>query len=272
MASAALESGLNPSAKAGSSTASGLFQFTEQTWLSTMRQYGAAHGLQSDAAAIVSHGGILTVADPIEKQRILNLRFDPTVSATMAGDHLKGLATTLSTKLGHAPDAAETYLAHFLGSSGATQMLQAAQLTPNIPAATVLPDAARANPAAFNAPSGAPRTAAEFVQHIRDRVAQAFTSLGSPAPSGPLAFNSAGTGTSAGAATSSSVTGRGLALAHASITPSERVMADTLVAVFTRLDQTQSPSHTTRSKHDHMVPFGLVSALAAADSTSVEGS
>ncbi|HQT75720.1 MAG: hypothetical protein B7Z80_12440 [Rhodospirillales bacterium 20-64-7] len=272
MASAALESGLNPAAKANSSSASGLFQFTEQTWLSTMRQYGAAHGLQADAAAIVSQGGALTVSDPVEKQRILNLRFDPTVSATMAGDHLKNLAATLSARLGRLPDAAETYLAHFLGSAGATQMLQAAQVTPNMPAASVLPDAARANPAAFNMPDGTPRTAVQFVQHIRDRVAKAFMSLGAPAPSGALTFATPTTPSGTAAVASGSISSRGLALAHASVTPSERAMADTLVTVFTRLDQSESPSRTSHAKRDHLFPLGIVSALAATDGTQVSGS
>src|ERR1700731_3981631 len=111
LASAALESGLDSTAKASTSSASGLFQFTDQTWLSAVRQFGAAQGLQADAAAIVPQNGRLTVADPAQRQRILNLRFDPAISATMAGDHLRGLAASLGASIGHAPDAAETYLA-----------------------------------------------------------------------------------------------------------------------------------------------------------------
>jgi hypothetical protein len=269
MASAVLESGLNPAAKASTSSASGLFQFTEQTWLSTVRQYGAAHGLGAEAAAIVPQGGQLTVADPAQKQRILNLRFDPAVSATMAGDHLRGLAATLTTTLGRAPDAAETYLAHFLGTGGATQMLQAAQTTPGQPAAAVLPEAARANRAAFTAPDGTPRTAAQFVQHIHDRVARAFLEIGATAPQGTLAFSGAGSASSPVVAVAG--LGSGVGLARASATAPERAMTASLIDVFTRLDKENHASQTAHGKREHTLPFGLVSALATAADAGTSG-
>src|SRR3546814_4025047 len=42
---AKIESGLNPTAKARTSSATGLFQFIEQTWLGTVKEHGAKHGL-----------------------------------------------------------------------------------------------------------------------------------------------------------------------------------------------------------------------------------
>jgi hypothetical protein len=258
LASAALESGLNATAQASTSSARGLFQFTEQTWLSAVHQFGAAHGLQTDAAAIVSQHGQLTVVDPAEKQRILNLRFDPSVSANMAGAHLRDLAVNLATAIGHPPDAAETYMAHFLGSAGATQMLQAAASTPGRSAASVLPEAARANRSAFGVANGASLTAEQFVQHLRARVAQAFSDVGSTMPQGPLAFSASGT------VAGSSDTAGGLAIARSSTTPPERIMAASLVDVFTRLDRKEVSSQTGHGKRDHMLPLGLVSALASA--------
>jgi hypothetical protein len=265
MASAALESGLNSTAKASTSSASGLFQFTDQTWLATVRQYGAAQGLRADAAAIVSQNGQLTVADPVERQRILNLRFDPVVSATMAGDHLRGLAASLGASIGHSPDAAETYMAHFLGTAGATQMLHAAQTTPGRSAADVLPEAAQANPAAFNAADGTPRTVSQFVQRMRSRVAQAFADVGAAMPQGALAFAGPSTGAGLGAGG-----GRGLGLARASATPAERAMVASLVNVFTRLDRSETSSQATHGKRNHALPFGLVSTLASSSSLDPE--
>ncbi len=46
------ESNLNPNAKAKTSSATGLFQFIDQTWLGTMKQAGAAHGYGKYADAI----------------------------------------------------------------------------------------------------------------------------------------------------------------------------------------------------------------------------
>lgn len=264
MASAALESGLNPNAKASTSSASGLFQFTAQTWLSTVRQYGAAHGLSVEAASIVSQDGVLTVADPSQRQRILNLRSDPTLSAAMAGEHLRSLANTMTISLGHQPDAAETYLGHFLGSTGATEMLRAAQATPNRPAADVLPEAAAANQSIFNT-NGSPKTAGQFVQTIRDRVAQAFNEVGSTMPQGALAFAAARATSGDSTASGGGAFGRGVGLARASATPAERAMTATLVDVFTRIDRENTTSRTSHTKRDHSLPLGLVSALASAE-------
>src|SRR5271170_8227792 len=44
LATAQVESGLNPQAGAPTSSARGLFQFVEQTWLGTIKQSGAALG------------------------------------------------------------------------------------------------------------------------------------------------------------------------------------------------------------------------------------
>ena len=45
LAQARIESGLDPQAEARTSSASGLFQFIDQTWLSTLDRHGAALGL-----------------------------------------------------------------------------------------------------------------------------------------------------------------------------------------------------------------------------------
>jgi hypothetical protein len=264
VASAALESGLNPTAKASSSTASGLFQFTEQTWFAAIRQYGAAHGLPSEAAAVIPQDGRLTVDDAATRQRILNLRLDPNISATMAGDHLQSLASSLTTSIGHAPDATETYLAHFLGSAGAAQMLKVAQSNPARQAADVLPEAARANPAAFIMANGSPRSAAQFVERVHDRLAQAFADVGSTMPQGALTF----AGQAAGLANVflGGASARGAGLARASATAPERAMAASLVDAFTRMDRGETSSPSARGRRDRMLPFGLVSALQSAGS------
>jgi soluble lytic murein transglycosylase-like protein len=44
MGAAKRESGFNPAAKARTSSASGLFQFVDQTWLSTLKKHGSKYG------------------------------------------------------------------------------------------------------------------------------------------------------------------------------------------------------------------------------------
>ncbi len=175
MASAQMESGLKPAAKSATSSAAGLFQFTEQTWLDTVRQHGAAHGMASEASAIVDQSGRLTTADPATRRRILSLRNDPTVASALAGDHLRDLSNKLSASLGRAVSAGEVYLGHFLGAHGAKQMITAPK---SELAANVLPDAARANSALFYAPDGSPYTSGQFLQHVQKRLTQAFADIG----------------------------------------------------------------------------------------------
>ena len=87
MAQARVESSLDPEAQANSSSAAGLFQFTKQTWLATLSQHGANHGLQWAADAIRKGAdGQYRVVDPQMREQILGLRFDPDVSSTMAAE------------------------------------------------------------------------------------------------------------------------------------------------------------------------------------------
>src|SRR5947199_3243362 len=80
------ESNLNPSAKAKSSSATGLFQFIDQTWLGTMKQSGAGLGYGKYADAISkTSSGRFAVADPALRREIMALRKDPSANAVMAG-------------------------------------------------------------------------------------------------------------------------------------------------------------------------------------------
>src|SRR5215510_11844450 len=72
MAQAAKESGFNPDAKAKTSSASGLYQFVEQSWLSVVRKHGAEYGLGDMASKIkIGEDGKLTVADRALRKEIL---------------------------------------------------------------------------------------------------------------------------------------------------------------------------------------------------------
>src|SRR3990172_1075348 len=84
LATAKVESNFNPGAKAVTSSAQGLFQFIEQTWLTTMKEAGAALGYGRYADAIGrNRNGRMDVADPAMRAEILNLRHDPKANAAM---------------------------------------------------------------------------------------------------------------------------------------------------------------------------------------------
>src|SRR5947199_6360192 len=82
---ARVESSLNPEARARTSSATGLFQFIEQTWLGMVKQHGNAHGLGWAADAIQrGRNGHYYVADPAMRHQILDLRRQPEASSAMA--------------------------------------------------------------------------------------------------------------------------------------------------------------------------------------------
>src|SRR5262245_38395516 len=81
LATAKRESNLDHTAKSKSSSASGLFQFIEQTWLSLIKRFGARHGLDGFADAISETGsGRYVVGSADAKSAILALRQDAKIS------------------------------------------------------------------------------------------------------------------------------------------------------------------------------------------------
>ncbi len=150
LATAKVESGLNPQAGAATSSARGLFQFIDQTWLATLKQSGAALGYGQYAAAITkTASGHYQVADPAMRSQILKLRNDPMANAAMAGAFTQANAALLSEKLGRSPSEGELYIAHFLGAGGAARLISAAAGNPSASAASLFPVAAHANSSIF---------------------------------------------------------------------------------------------------------------------------
>ena len=161
LAQAKSESGLDPMAQASSSSAAGLYQFIDQSWLGVLKKHGAEHGLGWAADSIGYRGGRWRVTDASAKPAIFALRKDPTASALMAGAFAADNASGLARSLGRTPSGTDLYFAHFLGLQGATKFLQAADAAPEASAASLFPREASANGGIFYARSGAPRSLAQ---------------------------------------------------------------------------------------------------------------
>ncbi|MEQ1931278.1 MAG: transglycosylase SLT domain-containing protein [Parvularculaceae bacterium] len=157
------ESSLDPTAKASTSSAAGLFQFIEQTWLGAVKSYGGKHGL-AEAAAAIEQGadGRFKVSDATRRAGILDLRYNAEHAAALAGELVQENRASLQKRLGRDPSSAELYAAHFLGAAGAAKLLEAPSETS---AATLLPNAAAANKPVFYA-NGRARTVAEVMASI----------------------------------------------------------------------------------------------------------
>lgn len=147
---ASAESSFNPTAKARTSSATGLYQFIDSTWLSMMDRYGEQYGLSTTGKS---------------EQEILAMRNDPKAASFMAAAFASENERFLNNNWGGEVGATELYLAHFMGASGATSFLNARDENPFTPAADLFPRAARANHNVFyNRETGDARTVEEVYQ------------------------------------------------------------------------------------------------------------
>lgn len=187
---AQVESGFRADAKASTSSASGLYQFIEQSWLGVVKAHGEEHGLGWAADSIrQTSSGRYVVSDPDARRAILDMRNDPNVSALMAAEHASDNKDALETTLGRTATGGDLYMAHFLGIGGARSFLTAMDSNPDRIAANMFPAAARANRNVFYSSDGQPRTLQEVYSRMSGKLdagaaAAGVTGLASAAGSG----------------------------------------------------------------------------------------
>lgn len=147
---AAAESSFDPQAQASTSSARGLYQFIDKTWLDTMDQHGAEHGYPNIASAITRDAdGNPVVANDAAKEYILKIRENPRIAALMAAELSQDNKQTLEHSLERKVGNAELYMAHFLGAGAAAKFLGSMEANGQLAANHVVPAAARANAAVF---------------------------------------------------------------------------------------------------------------------------
>jgi hypothetical protein len=166
---AALESSFNQNTEAKTSTAVGLFQFIEHTWLYMLHEVGSELGLGELAEAIsVTRKGEYEVADAKAEAAILGLRYDPEVSAILAGAFARRNAEFAARQLGREPNGGELYITHFLGASGGVDLIRLVEKQPRALARKYFASAARANRTIFY-DGRRPRTIAEVHDRLMDK-------------------------------------------------------------------------------------------------------
>lgn len=242
LAQARIESSLNPAARAQTSSAAGLYQFTQGTWLAMLDRHGARHGLGWADAAIA--GG--KVSDPALRSDVMALRFDPAASALMAAELANDNRASLTATLGREPDAAELYVAHFLGAEGAGRFLTALAADPGQSAAALLPAAAAANRGVFFA-DGAPRSVGQVMDLLRGKVAAAMDGTALPVAATSLAATNPALGP---------IAREFHAAAAAPAEAARPSMADTLATTFGAGGSSALPGHV-RAAYGKLRAFGL---------------
>ena len=177
LATAKMESNFNPKAGATTSSARGLYQFIDQTWLGTVKEAGAQLGYGKYADAITKSGsGGYSVSNPADRTAIMKLRDDPAAASSMAAVLTQSNSFKLTGKIGRRPTDGELYMAHFMGVGGAAKLISNAEDNPNASAARLFPNAAAANRSIFFDRSGSARSVSEVYSVLTSRYASAASS------------------------------------------------------------------------------------------------
>lgn len=144
------ESAFDPGAHAKTSSAAGLFQFVDQTWLSTLKQHGSKYGYARYAELIQQGSDGRFHVDGAEARRtVMDLRLDPHAASLMAGELASDHASYLRGRVGRDPTSGELYAAHVLGPQGSAKLIEAVRANPSVTAATLFPEAAASNRGLF---------------------------------------------------------------------------------------------------------------------------
>ena len=249
LAQAKIESGFNPNAHAGTSSASGLYQFTKSTWAQTLAKHGDVLGLTGTSTGA----------------QMQALRNDPSAAAMMAAELAGDNQVSLTNSLGRPPQASELYLAHFLGADGAGKFLSALQTDPTQSASALLPKAAASNRAIFFDASGAPRSVGAVMALIKGKMDSALQATGGTDPNALddpyTAALAAGGGVALAAAPSGTLSGGPIAqvfaAAQSGATTSSGSMADTLAATFGLSGDNSSAPDFVRAAYGRLQQLGF---------------
>ena len=169
---AATESNFSPASKAATSSATGLYQFTHDTWLNTLKTHGAKYGLVADYAANIEYKQTRSgyqrpvVHDQKLYKHLLALRMNPRISAMMAAELVRDNQQKLAHLFNREPTETDLYMTHFLGTDDAITFLRSLEQSPSANAVELFPEAARSNRGIFHTKSSEPRTLNEVYAHF----------------------------------------------------------------------------------------------------------
>lgn len=155
------ESHFDPFAESPTSSATGLFQFTDNTWLCSLQDFGPVLGIAGSDQIRRNGRGVCETSGSTERSRLLALRSDAILSTRVAAAFSLRNYRVLSSELGRRPTATELYILHFFGENTGLRFLEAYASSPSNSAYSLARDAAASNARIFFAPGGRPRSVDE---------------------------------------------------------------------------------------------------------------
>jgi hypothetical protein len=172
---AATESNFKPASESATSSATGIYQFTHDTWLNTLKTHGGEYGPVADYAENIEYKVLRSgyqrpiVDDESIYQHLLALRKNPRISAIMAAETVREYQQNLAHSLDREPTETDLYLTHFLGPDNANTFLQSLQQSPGTFAVELFPRAASSNHDIFHPKTCEPRTVDEVYSHFGEK-------------------------------------------------------------------------------------------------------
>ena len=184
------ESGFKTDIKADTSSATGLFQFTDSTWLTILYKDGAKYGLDDIVKNIEvkknKAGDVIDakINDPLIEKYALDLRKDPRINSLMGAEFVKENKEILQAALPKQQiNRTDQYVAHFLGAGQAVDFLSQMKKNPDGVASDSFPAAAGSNEGVFKKPDGTSRTFKEVYEFFKKKFyTKAFDNESEPKP------------------------------------------------------------------------------------------
>lgn len=154
-----MDSGVDYGVQNPDSSATGVGQFIDSTWLQLVKDPNTARRMGLDTTNM-------------SDAQLLELRKNPDIAIRGVAALAEQNKKQMSAALGRTVSDAELYAGHFLGAAGGVAMIRANDTNPGAVAADILPDAAKSNKNVFYAKDGTPKT----VREVMGGIARQFTS------------------------------------------------------------------------------------------------
>ncbi len=152
---ARVESNFRTGVKASTSSATGLYQFIEKTWINTISKHGNKYGVNVKGKS---------------RKELLELRKNPETAAYMAAELAKENGKVIQKAIGRKPDSTDLYLGHFFGGSTAGKFIRNVDADPTQNAVALYPKQAKSNRAVFYNADGTERSVGEVREYFDKRL------------------------------------------------------------------------------------------------------